>query len=231
MKKSMFLLLTFMVLFTMTVNVNAQNIYTNNYGIELNENEIKSIEKLYGKEYVNKITQEEYDTYKDFISSPTKIQSKSVNLFSPLSNVKTLTINKSQNGDQTLIVIIAHWHQSSNILSYDVIGARLDRVTLISTPYTAVSNKNVFEVKSTRTLSNGLGSVVKLNGDTSQEKITQTFLVQGHGVVFASYQHAMRNINLADAEDFNISITGLGSVFNFRNNSLFDNMNGVNITV
>lgn len=45
--------------------------------------------------------------------------------------------------------------------------------------------------------------------------INQTFKVSKGGTVYASYQHAMRNIFLADSKNYTLSKAGYGEVFKF----------------
>ena len=58
-----------------------------------------------------------------------------------------------------------------------------------------------------------------------------SFQTKASGTVYASYQHAVKNISLNSSTNYVFSANGLGNVFLFNDNSLFDKMQGVSLNI
>lgn len=127
------------------------------------------------------------------------------------------------------------WIKNPNIRSYDVIGAYLENVNRLDVPSTMVviddsTRQNYDTVKYDN---NGFGVSVLLPLTAGNIKVSQTFKTSKGGTVYASYQHANKNISLINSNAYTISKNGYGNVFNFIGNiaNIYDKMNGVSIDI
>ena len=144
---------------------------------------------------------------------------------------KYLKIAKSCQNNCTIAVTF-NWLQNPLVRSYDVIGAYLDSVSLLSTPQTIVTSTTANSSSSEiNQFSNGFGVSVALTLGNSLV-ISQTYTVSTGGHVYASYQHAKSVISLANSKNYTISRSGYGGVFNFSGTAanVYDQMQGVDIT-
>lgn len=127
------------------------------------------------------------------------------------------------------------WLINPSTRSYDVIGSRLSNVSLVSgTLSTKVTSSNGTQYFSNNMYySNGFGTSVKLPEGASNIKVQQSFITSTGGTVYASYQHATSNVDLATSYLYTISSTGLGGVFSFYGSAYgkYDGMGGVDITL
>lgn len=229
---SLFVLVNIFILST----ANASTNYVNGKNVSMTLIEKRSIEKLFGTEYLNEITQEEFNNYQQYFQNPELIQTNSIEntgYISPYSSdnrYTSLSISKTSTSGSTLVTITLRWLQVPFIKSYDVMGARFEGVSLKNNVNTFVSN-NFATIASKSIKNNGFGVSLKLNNNASTGTITQSFEVTGSGTVYASYQHAMQNVTLLDSQSFTISANGLGNVFQFSKNYLYDGMKGISTTI
>ncbi len=235
MKKVLLMLFVVGNLFILT-NAHASTTYTNPKEVTMTLTEKRSIEKLFGNEYLNEMTQAEFDKYQIYFQNPESIITDvievpgHISLYASENNAKKLSINKTSTSGSTLVTINLQWLQIPYIKSYDVMGARFEGVSLSGNVNTFISN-NFASIASTNIKNNGFGVSLKLNSGASTGSIIQSFEVTGSGTVYASYNHAIQNISLLDSQSFTISANGLGRVFQFQKNYLFDSMNGVSVAI
>lgn len=146
---------------------------------------------------------------------------------------KTLKISKSCTTNCT-ISITASWKKNPNVHSYDVIGAFLSGTSLQNTPITTISSgiTNITS-KDINKFNNGFGVSVKLPQYGNKLVINTIFKVKKGGTVYGSYQHAMKNISLANSKNYTLSRNGYGGVFDFKGSAIttYDKMQGVSISV
>ncbi len=224
-------------------NVNAKEIvYKNELGLELTEMEYQNILAIHGEDYLKTMSSSDFDKYKEYYSYPDlkieKVNSNVEEFIMPLSefyetNYKRLSVtNVTNSTPTTLVVVQLKWKQVPKVKSYDVIGVRLYNTSFSGSVSTyALINGIRVSPEATKKVSNGVGASIKLLSDSSSIEIQQSFTVNSGGIVYACYQHAIKNISLSDSQNFTISSVGLGKVFKFTNISLFDQMDGISIKI
>ena len=249
MKKSVKVLVAFIICLSIFLGfktVSAKEVvYTNDNGVELDQNEFNFFKKVYGIRFLKYLDQDILDEFESVnfenpnVESNTVYASENNTMFQPRDNTffsspaKSITISKVVTNVFSRIYITVNWLAEPNMKSYDDIGAYLDGPTRISTPVTHYysTDESGFE-SAIKYDTHGYGAVVDI--PTGQDvSITQNFAYTGTGVVYASYQHAMTTSTLTIAQKFNISAIGYGGVFDFYGEALdiYDDMNGVNISV
>ena len=145
---------------------------------------------------------------------------------------KSLKIAKSCTTNCKISVVLT-WLKNPTIRSYDVMGAYLNGVSLKDAPITRVVSSNTTRYSDiVKKAYNGFGTSILLPGG-SNVILNQDYTVSKGGTVYASYQHATENTNLATSQSYNFSLTGYGRVFAFYNSArnIYDAMNGVDISV
>lgn len=237
-KKIIFL---FLMIFSSLLLVNAKEFYfINENNVSLTKTEYDFIVSMFYDGYQNFITPSDYNIiFADEEISIQKIEEKTIETFNYFratyheTQSKYFTIKKSCSNN-CLITLVAKWKNNPSIRSYDVIGARLDGVTLASTPNTSAANtsssNSSLEMVSNN---NGFGVSVKLPTGGSNMYVSQYFRVSTGGSVYGSYQHATATISLANSKKYNISSSGYGEVFLFQSSirKYYDGMSGVNVSV
>lgn len=250
MKKSIKILLVIVgciVVILGTKNVSAKEVaYTNEKGFELTQDEYNFFKKIYGQKFVKKyLDQDIYNQFSntDFASAEvtTKVYSTNESRQNPTkdspffsSPAKSIQISKYCNSTLCRIFVTATWLGDPSIKSYDDIGVYLDGPSRIGSAIThAYSSESSNFDETTKYQTDGFGASILLPQTGNDIIITQNFIYNGTGTVYASYQHAMVNTVLSMAQSFNISDIGYGGVFDFYNNAdlIYDNMNGVDLDV
>ena len=234
MKKILLLVLMFGI---GIIDANAQSYYINNNNIKFSKEQYDFITAMYYDGYQKYMTQDDLDYFNDVSLNINDIESNIVSdNYSRATiintNSKTLKISKIAASNSSLITTVLTWNAKPSVNSYDVIGAFLDGVSLIGSVTTKMQNSNGNSLYSTNVNSTkGFGASVPLSG--SNIKITQTFKVTNGGRVNASYQHATKNISLANSKNYTFSKYGFGGVFNFNGtaSTTYDRMEGVSLTV
>lgn len=226
-----------------TLNAKAAEteLFTNKNGVELTAKEYKFVNEFYGNNFFDTMTKEDYEWIKDLNINTSNIEIKSaidesIALFGTSFETpsKKITIAKSCTTICTILVN-AKWSSSPTVRSYDLIGARLYNTSLANQTITTkvVSSAGTETFNNTKIYTNGFGTAVKLPASATGISIQQKFYTRTGGTIFASYQHAMNNISLADSQNYIISNTGYGNVFAFYGaaTGIYDAMNGVSIDV
>ena len=214
--------------------------FTNSNGVNLSESEYNFVSDVFWEGFQEIMTIEDYNKIFDDDLIGKEIVKKTYTKYIPNNTRGTtvttpqvqLTITKVCNTN-CLITTTARWLALANIRSYDVIGAYLQNTSLVSTVTTrAVTTSASQSSNSIKNTSNGFGVSIK-SPSGSNLTINQYYSVSLGGHVYASYQHAIRNITLTNSQQYTISRSGYGGVFLFNSpyNSYYDNMSGVDITV
>ena len=226
------------------INARENVYYITPTGIELTEEEYKFLTTFYWDSYVDQMTKEQYDEFansdlleRELITASTEDS----NMCSPKSPIhstpsKTLKISAACSYNCT-VSIVNTWTSNPTIRSYDVIGAYLSGVSVISSTYATVNNTNniyyfnnlVTDVGSGY---EGFGNSVLLPSG-SNLVVNQILTTTTGGHIFGSYQHAVQNVSLATSQLYSFSLGGYGNVFLFYGNAVgkYDGMAGVDIAV
>lgn len=220
-------------------NVSASEVYySNSNGILLTKKEYDFISEILWDGYQENMTMDEYNIIlSNGVSKD--IQKEEYIPMTPFAtthttNAKSLSITKASFSNYTLISVTTKWLGSPVVRSYDLIGAYLDRVSLMGSVATRLSSTSgAYSSSYIKSDSNGFGVSIKLPDTGTDIIVSQTFKVTGSGNVYASYQHATSNIILANSQNYTISRLGSGGVFLFDNSiyNIYDRMGGVNISI
>lgn len=188
--------------------------------------------------YQDLVTQDEFDYVNELNLFDSKIETFILqeNTLQPLSTLteksRTLTMNKSCSS-QCYISLQASWNAKPNIKSYDVIGARVNGVSVVKIGNAYVIGDNFTKsYSSPNTKNNGFGYSVKLE-NVSNLKVNVSFFTTTGGTVYGAYEHSRKNISLNTSKLYNISQGGQGNVFKFTGAaaSAYDEANGLSLNV
>lgn len=248
MKKFLNYVMIFALLMIITTSVNAQEIYyENSNGITFTKEEYDFFSKMYYDGYQATMTKEDMkifegreldpnsvvtSTYVDKSFNPGGIQTRGTY---HETQAKILQISKS-GSTLPIISICAQWKYSPNVRSYDLIGAYFSGNVILASGLTNKINHSggVTHPSYTKTASNGYGSVLLLPANERDIVVSSTFMADGSGTIFGSYQHAKSLVSLNNAKSFSISYSGLGNVFYFSNMNIrakYDAMQGVSVSI
>ena len=239
MKKIFFI---FVLIVCSCFRVNASELYINTSGVSMNTNQYNYIVNLYGSEYPEIITQDEFDFLYEYNLFDKSISSISKSYFSNSSRStsytnsnRTITISKSCSS-KCVVTLKTVWSGIPSVQSYDVIGMRFKNTTatLFGSANVSSSTYNVsYNSSSSNFLSftNGFGYSVKIGNGNNMTIITSAVVNLG-GTVYGAYEHALINVSLNDSKNYNISSSGQGAVFGFLGStfSKYDNVSGVSIS-
>ena len=244
------LILSVFILNKTTVNAKENVYYTTPKGIELTEEEYKFLTTFYWDNYVNIMTQEQYDDFANsdllereltVVSNDDELFTSNGNICSPKSTSHTTAYKRIQIGaacsNNCMISIVTTWLVNPSVRSYDVIGAFLSGVSLVSQSYGTISNSTTtyyYNNFKTEYGSNyaGIGNSIPLPSG-SNLVANQIFTTTTGGHIYGSYQHAVQNVSLATSQNYNFSLGGYGNVFLFYGSAYgkYDGMAGVDIAV
>ena len=249
-KKVLMLLLVAVISIGITKNVYAEEAYyTTPNGIELNEKEYTFLTTFFAPNYVDIMTQDQYDKYveddifnremtiKTYVEPALPLLGSSM---APRSDTtvtpaKTLQIGKVCPQTYCMISLINTWTGEPSTRSWDVIGAYMSGVTYLGHNFTVATDGSTSQYfYNLKTASNGVGNSVDLPDTPGTTPIINiSFNVSRGGTVFGSYQHAMNDTTLAVSQNYDFGITGYGNVFLFYGNAVgvYDGMSGVDISV
>ena len=239
MKKFFMLLLVTVFAFNVTKVAAEEIFYENDKGVTFTKEEYDYITYMFWDGFQDEMTEADYDKYIDYnlINS-----SKKGKVFyePPVTRAtyiedRAARLEISYACDSSCFVSVTYtWKGNPTVRSYDVMGAYLYNTSLIGSPTTYLSSTQGGQVFTNyRMFSNGFGISIQLPQYASDLRINQNFRVEEQGTVYASYQHAMRNISLANSQNYTLSRVGYGNVFNFSGvaANTYDRMNGVEITL
>ena len=208
--------------------------YKNDNGVSLSKEEYDLLTYMYWDGCQELITSDDYDK---FVKSNFMNGEIGYNVYEEIQakglinedGVRSLKIAKNCTSD-CLIAVTLTWKGNPNVKSYDVIGTYLDGTSLSNTPTTKIGNTSYTDIKK---FNNGFGVSVLLPKYNNAPVISQTFRVAKGGTVYATCQHAAKNISLADSKNYTLSKTGYGGVFKFSGiaSTVYDNFGGVSISL
>ena len=243
MKRILNWVLVFALIFGFSLNVKAEEVfYTNSNGVELTENEYRYLTTLFWNAYVDNMTEEQVETFRNegwFEGRLVKASTTDNETMCPIQSdthhtpYKTLSIGATCT-NECLVSIVNTWDVNPGIRSWDVIGAYLSNVSLTQHDVTYVySSAGTETYNNLKTAYNGIGNSVKLPNPGNGIVVNMIFRTTTGGHIFGSYQHATENITLLVSKNYNFSLGGYGSVFSFYGNAIgkYDGMAGVDIAV
>lgn len=242
MKVKKLFILTFLLSFFAFSNTiyASENYFINNNNVVLTKEEYDFLSKIYWEGFQETMTVNDYNYifFDDNIVN-CEIITETYYPITPFSTVhttqsKSLRVSKVSSSSNTLVTVNLAWLKSPVIRSYDVIGANLNGLKLVSNPNTYVYyDNNRVNYSYAKVLSNGFGTSIKLPNSGNNISITQTYILNGSGKLYASYQHATENVSLSNSKNYSISISGYGNVFLFNSSvrNKYDAMGGVSITI
>lgn len=231
------------------LNVTADEVYyTNANNVDMTEEQYNYFGNMYWDGFQDNVTQDMLDTAIEngFIGQPiervvydedllpSQMITPSVETQGTIheTTAKRLVLTKSCGSISCGISITLTWKGQPHIKSYDVIGALLyGNVNLIGSPSTYLGySGGTLSYTDPYYVGGGFGQSVKLQTSTTFMQIAQSYVVNGSGTVFASYQHATSNISKATSKLYTVGFGGYGGVFHFYGaaSNVFDHMGGVN---
>lgn len=217
--------------------------YTTPNGIELTEQEYNFLTTFYWDEYVDIMTTEQYEEFKntDLLNRKLITKTYTEKICKDRSSIystsyKTLKVSAACSSNCT-ISLVNTWTTNPTIRSYDNIGYYLSGLDLLTYTYAGVyDSTGSYSYGHFKTEYNSnhdaIGNTVLLpsgNNIVVNQVITTT--TGGH--IFGSYQHATQSITLPVAKSYTFSLGGYGNVFLFNGNAfgVYDGMAGVDIYV
>lgn len=241
MKKKFLLSTCLFSMFLLTTDVQAKEVYfVNQNNVEFTKEEYDFISYMFWDGAQENM---DLDDYNNFINSDIMNGDLDSNIYYdiPLTRAtsieeanKTLKIVKSCSSSCFVSVTLT-WKKFPTVKSYDVIGAYLDGTSLVNNPATSITTNGTITTtyKDIKKSNNGFGVSVKLPTYGTSMIINQSFRVNKGGTVYASYQHAIKNISLSNSQNYTFSRSGYGGVFKFSGTALttYDKMKGVSISL
>lgn len=240
MKKFFMLLLVTVFAFNVTKVAAEEIFYENDKGVTFTKEEYDYITYMFWDGFQDEMTEADYDKYIDYdLINSTK---KGKVVYEPPVTRATyiedraarLQIAYACGVNDCLVSVDYIWKVNPTVRSYDVMGAYLYNTSLTNTPTTYLSSTQGGQFYSNyRMFSNGFGISMQLPQYASDLIFNQNFRVEEQGTVYASYQHAMRSTSLANSQNYTLSRSGFGGVFDFEGVAFntYDRMNGVEITL
>ena len=223
-----------------SLNVKAEAYYINENGLPFTEYQYQVMVDRIGLEDVETMPYIIYDSMK--INEITEENYTAVSYEEPNqtrgtyyeTSCKKITISKTCDSVDCTVSFTNDWKCIPKVKSYDVIGIRLSSTNFTTTNETAyfLSNGVTTNPAGSKGASNGVGFALKVpsSGDIGYSLVLAD--VAKSGVVYGSYQHGVKSMNLNTALNFTFTSTGQGGVFEWGSyDSYFDQMGGVYITM
>lgn len=231
--------------------VNAEEyFYTNDNGVSFTEAEYNFFTNFFYEGYQKYMTQAMFDEYIDagidfenaeidkvgmcVNSAPNSMRREEMTRDFTYLDTYSKSIEMGRTcGILCRVSSVVNWHGTPTVQSHDVMGSYIDGPTRISTPTTIISSSAGGDFEDAIVYdTNGYGAVISLP-DEDDIVVSQSFAYTGNGVIFMSYQHALTDISLQDAQLFSIGLSGYGNVFIFDSSIsyIYDGMNGLYMMV
>lgn len=248
MKKGLLLLVASIVSFASINSVAAlettSDTITNQSGVVIPVDKYNALKSIYSDNFINFMSQEEYDIIKDKDLSKVVIKettdAKNGSLISTQAQEHT-TASKSLRivNNSGFVTMTLTWYKVPTIKKWDVMAFRknssvsMGSYYFLKQYYQSGSDLKISSDKYGQNFDNGVGATFKVqNGSNHEMELSMEF--SGSGRVYGSYQHASNSkATLADAMDYTLSGSGYGGVilFNEAIESKFDGMGGVYLTL
>ncbi len=227
--------------FTKVSALSNDTMYVNDNGIELTEKEFHFVNDFYGEDFFENMTYDDYIWISDLDINNRDVEIKTIYNFdngmmkspSYSTNSKKLSISKACSSYVCTIITNLTWLTNPTVRSYDLIGVRFHNTSLNNNTVTTkiTSSKGTEYSSNNKFLANGFGTSVKLPTDATNISVQQKLFTQPGGIVYASYQHAVKDISLQTSLNYTMGVGGYGNVFLFYGgvDNYYDAMGGVNI--
>lgn len=163
------------------------------------------------------------------------------------TSYKNIQILRTSTGNNYyLMYLINDWLIEPSTKSYDVIAMRVDDATMVAGTQSGIQMYMVngtsgsvnYSYQGTNMVlsSNGFGISMNLVDAADEFTCEIEAIVQATtewATVYGSYQHAVRNVTLAQSKSYTISHNGYGKVVNFATGiqNTYDEMKGVSISL
>lgn len=248
MKKGLLLLVASLVSFASINSVAAEettsDTITNRSGVVIPIDKYNALKSIYSDNFMNYMTQEEYNIIKDKDLSKVVIKEiTDANLNSSTSTIATEHTTSSKGlriiNNDGFVTMTLTWYKVPTIKKWDVMAFRKNTSVSMGAYYyfrQYYEANNALQLSSEKygqNFDNGVGATFKVqNGSGHEMELSADFT--GSGRVYGSYQHASNSrATLADAMDYTLSGSGFGGVilFNEAIESKFDGMGGVYLTL
>ena len=250
MRRSLYLVIV-LSFFMFVSNAAAKSIYyINDKGVTFTKEEYDFLDYMFWEGSQDLMTQ---DDYSRFIASDimhgelgqetTQVGSDIMPLDNTQVSDRTGLLKIAKSCDTTcLISLTFRWQVIPTIKQYDVIGALFVDTESFNTPSVSVSYTNTtisynsnmkrFTKGTNGSSYNGFGSSVALPSNDGAV-VNATFRVMPGGHIYGSYQHASKEISLANSKKYTLSRAGEGGVFEFTGVAydVYDRSPGVDITL
>lgn len=251
MRKEMKYLIMFLLLTILTLgkSVSAKEIYyTNNKGVSFTKEQYDFYTYLTYDGFQKYVTQEMLDEIDGKDLSTLKVEKVGICPTEGLlesyqvqdngafykTSAKALSMGKYCTADFCRIMSQLEWLGDPTNKSHDVMGAYLYGPTRRTDPVTIIgTDDNEYEEDAMKFEGESFGAVFQLPREQNII-VDQTFLYNGSGTIYVSYQHAMKEISLQDSLLFHLDTKGYGAVFDFYGaaaDRVYDEMQGVYLEV
>ena len=240
MKKSYFYFICLIGLFAFVPNVQAKEVYfVNQNNVEFTKEEYDFISYMFWDGAQDQMSLNDYN---DFVNSNIMNGELESQIYYDLPLTRSTSIEDANRtlkivkscSSNCFVSVTLTWKNSPTVRSYDVMGAYLSGTSLVNNPTTSITtNGTTTTYRDIKKDTNGFGVSMKLPTYGTSMVINQSFRVNKGGTVYASYQHAMKSISLANSKNYTLSRSGYGGVFKFSGTALttYDRMNGVSISL
>lgn len=248
MKKGLLLLVASLVSFASINSVAAEettgDTITNQSGVVIPVDKYNALKSIYSDNFMNYMTQEEYNIIKDKDLSKVVIKETTdanLNSSTGARAQEHTTASKSLRivNNDGFVTMTLTWYKVPTIKKWDVMAFRknssvsMGSYYILRQYYVSNSELHISTDKYGQNFDNGVGATFKVQNGTDHEmELSMQF--SGSGRVYGSYQHASNSkATLADAMDYTLSGSGFGGVilFNEAIESKFDGMGGVYLTL
>lgn len=212
--------------------------YKNSNDVVIDGSKYDRLCEIYSKNFVEYLTQDEYDNIKDKDLNNVIIEETKDYDLARGSSYSTSYKGIRLINNSGYVTLMLTWTKIPSIRSYDVLAIRISSgVSISGTPYfrqiyTDGSTSKVSTIGTKKSFSNGYGASYLLALGTDLQSCL-SFNITGSGTVYGAYQHAVENVTLANSTNYTISAAGLGGVIKFASSveGYYDRMTGVNISV
>ena len=233
-----------------SIYVFAEPYFTSNNGVELTEFQYNTLMDILYEDDVYNLTNEDYEnlhvdqmiegtfTYKtqEFETPEVSSTGGLVPYVYHETTSKKLTLARTCYTDVCIITTAVTWKKVPAVASYDVIGIRFENTSFYDSTnaFTAkMSGTYYYEPNKVVKTGNGLADIKKITTGLTYMALDTKIRPSNNGIVYTSYQHAVKSVTLSEASNFTFSGNGYGQVFLWPMaiREKYDQMSGVYITL
>lgn len=160
------------------------------------------------------------------------------------TNAKRLSLNAIPYDNINYSVSLScFWKYMPAVTSFDVTALRFENLGMATGTASGVQLTSAGSVsygyKGTNMVykDNGFGISMNILDDkiTSLQTFIQVDVAKGNltGRIYGAYEHAMKNVTLAQSQNYTLNLAGMGNVINFSSSvwGYYDNMDGVDFVI